>query len=148
MVKQVRITRNHKLAIEFRYQGLKYEKISSQVGISTKTLYKYFARGGMLDEAYREYELQMNEEALRAARGRLRRTSRKAAEVMVQLLAQTRKNPTLAFKAAAYILDTSGIGKPLQSTNDEVDMAEEVMKALELGKEIGLKKAANSTQKA
>lgn len=75
MVNKVRITEKHRFEIVLRYLGNRYEDISIKTGIGTKTLYKYFCKGGMLFEPYRNYEAEMNEEALRNTKGQLKRHS-------------------------------------------------------------------------
>lgn len=106
----------HQSAIELKYDGSTYQVISQKLGngLTEQTLKKYFARDGLLHDAYEEYEDDQNKLRCKEAKTLLRRETIHAAEALVKTLKKAEENEDygLILKVAAVILDRSGLRVP------------------------------------
>ena len=101
-------------AIELKYKGETYEKISQMVGASLQTIKEWFSSGGRLRGRYFEYEEEQNDFLKKEARLSLKRSVLKASKTLGDLLDD--KNPIVKLRAANMILERE-LGMPKEVDN-------------------------------
>ena len=101
-------------AIELKYMGETYEKISQMVGVSLPTIKEWFSSSGRLRGSYLEYEREQNDFLNKEAKLSLKRSVPKASKTLRDLLDD--KNPTIRLRAAHMILERElGISKEVDN---------------------------------
>ncbi len=109
------------LAIQLRYQGMQYDKISLQIkqkydlDVPKTTIAWWFYKNGKLLSLYREYADQMVELEMEEARDFIRGNVSKAAKVLAQVM-QGVGGPAQVMAAKEFL--ERGLGK----VKDEVDL--------------------------
>lgn len=101
------------LAIELKYQGISYGKISHELKgeFSANTLRKYFAKGGRLYHLYMQYAESQSATRRRYASLMLQSASQTAVKALLGVLDKAMKDGDshLILKASQIVLDRAGV---------------------------------------
>ncbi len=98
-------------AIRLRYEGENYAMLARTLKVPVDTIKKWFAEGGLLADAYKEYRDSQNEFREQEALDELRREIKTAARMLLGLMAST--SDAVKLRAVLAILERL-LGKPTQ----------------------------------
>lgn len=122
------MNKNHRLAIELKYEGMTYKRISKLLDrkFTAGTLKKYFSRNGMLYNEYINYVNEHNQIRMQEASVLIKRSTRKAAEAITGTLEKAiRENKyNIVLKSAQVILDRAGMPTPRWTKEDGLNNEE------------------------
>src|SRR3990167_3844591 len=102
--KPPRINRRILSVFQGKYEAKKYEDIAKETGYSIKTLYTNFKKTGKWYQPYLDYEKELNDEIIRAAKEMHRKGALDASKVNLAALAYIQSYPKIALAAAHDIL--------------------------------------------
>jgi len=116
-------------AIELKFTGHNYKKISEEIGVEYSTVRSWFMAGGKLHNRYTIYSEEEARMHLERARSLFKSSLNKAVQTLIDLLDSN--NPRVQFSAAKEILSRE-LGEPKEHNAEEE--SEEEIKTITLMK--------------